>query len=260
MRCHQFGFAALAAALASSASAGTLALHSGSGSTPISSTSPGDYYYNDGTVRVRVSAWSIDPGGTVRAASIGRWDYGLGVQHGAFDPPGSAYYGSDGNHTTDNKGWKDFLVFQFDKSVELVDGWFYSDWDGLWDTDATIGRGSAFSLYTTPPALAGTSFAGLGSLFTLTPSYDNTGNESGSPDLSKRDINAGNFAATTWLIGASFDANYHDGNKDGFKLRKLTYNVAPPVPEPSTWALLILGFGGVGAAMRRRRQPAAVFA
>jgi hypothetical protein len=30
------------------------------------------------------------------------------------------------------------------------------------------------------------------------------------------------------------------------------------VPEPSTWALLILGFGGVGLAMRRRRtlQPA----
>lgn len=32
---------------------------------------------------------------------------------------------------------------------------------------------------------------------------------------------------------------------------------APAVPEPQTWALLILGFGAVGAAMRRRRpQPA----
>jgi hypothetical protein len=29
------------------------------------------------------------------------------------------------------------------------------------------------------------------------------------------------------------------------------------VPEPSTWALMILGFGGVGAAMRTRRRPAA---
>lgn len=30
------------------------------------------------------------------------------------------------------------------------------------------------------------------------------------------------------------------------------------VPEPSTWALMILGFGGVGAAVRRRRlKPAA---
>lgn len=249
MRHFIVGLAAVAGALASPAAAGTLVLSSGSGSTPITSVSPGDYYFNDGTVNVRVSAWSIDSSGVVQAASIGRWDYGLGVQHSG-----------DGNHTTDNLGWKDFLVFQFDKSVELVDGFFYSDWDGLWDTDATIGRGSAFSPYTTAPALAGTTLAGLGALFTLTPSYDNTGNGSGSPDLSQRDINSGNFAATTWLIGASFDANYSDGNKDGFKLKKLTYNVAPPIPEPSTWALLILGFGGVGAAMRKRRQSAVAFA
>ena len=30
--------------------------------------------------------------------------------------------------------------------------------------------------------------------------------------------------------------------------------IAPGVPEPSTWAMLLLGFGAVGAAMRRRRQ------
>ena len=30
--------------------------------------------------------------------------------------------------------------------------------------------------------------------------------------------------------------------------------VLGPVPEPSAWALLILGFGGVGALVRRRRR------
>lgn len=30
------------------------------------------------------------------------------------------------------------------------------------------------------------------------------------------------------------------------------------VPEPTTWAMLLLGFGVVGFAMRRRRQPALV--
>jgi PEP-CTERM motif-containing protein len=29
--------------------------------------------------------------------------------------------------------------------------------------------------------------------------------------------------------------------------------IRPAVPEPGTWALMILGFGGIGLAMRRRR-------
>jgi hypothetical protein len=31
-----------------------------------------------------------------------------------------------------------------------------------------------------------------------------------------------------------------------------------PVPEPETWALMIAGFGGIGAALRRRRTQVAV--
>jgi hypothetical protein len=31
---------------------------------------------------------------------------------------------------------------------------------------------------------------------------------------------------------------------------------AQAVPEPATWALMLLGFGGIGMAMRRRRRPA----
>ena len=32
------------------------------------------------------------------------------------------------------------------------------------------------------------------------------------------------------------------------------HNPPPPVPEPATWALMLLGFGGIGMAMRRRRN------
>jgi hypothetical protein len=32
-------------------------------------------------------------------------------------------------------------------------------------------------------------------------------------------------------------------------------NIAPPVPEPGTWAMLLLGFGAIGFAMRRRTKP-----
>lgn len=43
----------------------------------------------------------------------------------------------------------------------------------------------------------------------------------------------------------------------GFKMVKQNAIIlAPGVPEPGTWALMLLGFGGVGVALRRKRKPA----
>ena len=36
----------------------------------------------------------------------------------------------------------------------------------------------------------------------------------------------------------------------------ITINEVPAVPEPGTWAMMLLGFGAAGYAMRRRRTPA----
>lgn len=218
------------------------------------SAGSGDYYFSNGGVTVRVSAWSINPNEVIRAATLGIWDnHGLGVQHSS-----DGRLSSDGNHTTDNLGWKDFLVFQFDKTVELESGWFYSDWSGIDDTDATIGYGNFVSPLNTPLALAGLNQSAL-NIFTQFDSNESTGDEPGAPDLNSRNINPGNAVGNVWLIGASFNDDTPD---DGFKFKKLSYNVAPPpVPEPSTWALLILGFGAVGAAMRmagRRRGELAL--
>jgi hypothetical protein len=34
--------------------------------------------------------------------------------------------------------------------------------------------------------------------------------------------------------------------------------ITAPVPEPSTWAMLVLGFGAMGGAMRSRRAAKSV--
>jgi hypothetical protein len=43
---------------------------------------------------------------------------------------------------------------------------------------------------------------------------------------------------------------------DDHSLRSITYDVAPTggIPEPDTWALMIMGVGAAGAVMRRQRR------
>ena len=42
----------------------------------------------------------------------------------------------------------------------------------------------------------------------------------------------------------------------GFSNAALYTTGAPGVPEPATWAMMLLGFGAAGFAIRRRRRPA----
>ena len=44
----------------------------------------------------------------------------------------------------------------------------------------------------------------------------------------------------------------------GFGLAALRHNVFSAVPEPSTWAMMLLGFAAVGYSVRRRRKSEAV--
>lgn len=68
-----------------------------------------------------------------------------------------------------------------------------------------------------------------------------------------------NASAFFGLNGENFTAVTFSGTApdDGIDFDDLAYRfagVGGTVPEPSAWALMILGFGLVGAAMRRRRQ------
>jgi hypothetical protein len=55
-----------------------------------------------------------------------------------------------------------------------------------------------------------------------------------------------NYSMVSFSTGASFGAQ---GN---------SFITPGPIPEPTTWALMILGFGSAGAMLRRRRQQQSV--
>ncbi|MEH3123313.1 MAG: PEPxxWA-CTERM sorting domain-containing protein [Sphingomonas phyllosphaerae] len=48
------------------------------------------------------------------------------------------------------------------------------------------------------------------------------------------------------------------GGYDYMQLKSLKVTAAPAVPEPSTWAMMIVGIGVVGVALRRQRRAARV--
>lgn len=48
-------------------------------------------------------------------------------------------------------------------------------------------------------------------------------------------------------------ANSVDLNQRGWSNAVLIPGGTPPIPEPGTWAMMLIGFGAIGFAMRRRR-------
>ena len=68
-----------------------------------------------------------------------------------------------------------------------------------------------------------------------------------------------NFTTSGFLNGFDYDVVYDYANRQ-VRLDILNAGATPPigaVPEPATWAMMILGFGLIGGVMRRRRSPTA---
>lgn len=70
----------------------------------------------------------------------------------------------------------------------------------------------------------------------------------------------GAAAAGDWTLTIRDRLASDSGRLGSWRLQIETDRVVAAVPEPSTWAMLILGFGLTGGAMRRRRQDAVRFA
>ena len=59
------------------------------------------------------------------------------------------------------------------------------------------------------------------------------------------------------FLSGTFTLSQPSGNVDKFGVLTISA-VNSAVPEPATWAMMLLGFGAMGVAMRRRRQTVLV--
>jgi len=86
-------------------------------------------------------------------------------------------------------------------------------------------------------------------LVTLTDS----GGDTFSETLSK--LNGSNIFNILAPAGTTYTSATFTSTGGGFAdLKQLRVTLATAVPEPATWAMILLGFGGIGMAMRRRRS------
>ena len=62
------------------------------------------------------------------------------------------------------------------------------------------------------------------------------------------------------FTGLNFDKIVLASSSNSFEFDNISYGSVSPVPEPSTWAMMLLGFAGIGFAYRRHRSRLAVTA
>lgn len=249
-------------------------------STRISSTSGvgNSYVYKsttDAGLQVKVTAWSIDKKTSsstddiVTAAILQFYSgYGFGVQNKYED-------GSSPNHSIDNsadtpsipgtdvtRNMVDFVLLQFNWDVDIntvQTGWVSGDSDmslrvGSGPT-GNPGTWATTKLYDNEPVDDGnsgtttdlTNYLTTSMTSYCTPTFWDSSCASSSG--SSRPVNSNNEHGMMWLIGALYGTH----TDDFFKLETLNVRVFPTIPEPSTWMTMILGFGFVGATMRRRK-------
>jgi hypothetical protein len=214
---------------------------SGSGSSAIKFTTA-----TVGGVKVRISAWTLSGtsgSGTIAKSTLAQYSSGLGAVS-------SGESTSNNTHTIDNQYSRDFLLFQFDQSVSLTSGKLtpFAVGGSSTDTDFTVGRGTSATPWTTQMNLTGTTSAGLSTLLTGGLNHYN-----GPSSTTIASLNPSGGYGNVWIIGAKFT---NTGTFDAFKFSALKVSTALPVPESSTWMMMIVGFGAVGATMRRKKAVA----
>jgi hypothetical protein len=68
-------------------------------------------------------------------------------------------------------------------------------------------------------------------------------------------MGTGSFGGTLGGVAINPTTANFTFSTQGGRVTTFSATAIAAVPEPATWALMLLGFGGIGMAMRRRRRP-----
>ncbi|MBN9518394.1 carboxypeptidase regulatory-like domain-containing protein, partial [bacterium] len=179
-----------------------------SGSTPTSGTAGNVRTYTAGGVSVNVSGFSRDKGtGAWGAAYLGSYGGGLGVTDGS---EGS---GGGNEHTVDNVGRDNYVLFEFSEAV-VVDSAFLGY--VVNDSDLSVWIGTIPNAFSAHQTLSDALLASLG--FTEVDLTDLTGTR-------LADLNAGNLSGNVLVI-AGWTGD--DTPEDRFKIEKVTVRRSLP--------------------------------
>lgn len=192
-------------------------------------------------LNVKVTGWT-NFNGLIDNSTIGSYGTaGLGIIN-------RNETGANGTHQADNAGGTDFFILQFDQAVKLTSAVFNSyTFNGVApDNNALLGWGSAAYAWNSTLPLDNAAYGSLASALKGTALSNGTG-ASGTRTFGLGDQAFGNV----WMISAAAP----DGGKlyDAFKLGGFSVNTVAAVPEPATWAMMLIGFAFAGAALRHRR-------
>ena len=204
----------------------------------------GTFGASTGSLQLIASAWQINQAtGAITSAYLGAYGTGLGVT-GVGDANGANQL-----HQIDNlAGYTDFVLLQFNRSVKIT-----GINEALYQLTGITGTHGDFSL-ANGSSVTPLTWSSTIDLATKNASFFNFSNQTG---VSGSGNASGSAAATSaggsqvWLLSASQLSSSRD---DGFKLSSITVTEAPALPEPATWAMLIMGFGAIGLTLRRRER------